>query len=113
METNLFQAINAYKSAAGMGSGSKTASLEQSPHLPGEGPSRFKPSFEELLGQSLGNARNAGYTGESVGAESVANKAEFHELITAVNNADLTLRTVVAVRDKMVSAYQDILRMPI
>ena len=31
----------------------------------------------------------------------------------AVTNAELTLQTVVAVRDKVISAYQDIIRMPI
>ena len=31
----------------------------------------------------------------------------------AVNAAELTLQTVVAVRDRMITAYQDIIRMPI
>ncbi len=73
----------------------------------------FKPSFEELLGASLDKARDAGYKGEAISAQSVAGKAEYHELITAVNNSDLTLRTVVAVRDRIINAYQDILKMPI
>jgi len=30
-----------------------------------------------------------------------------------VANAELTLQTVIAVRDKVIQAYQDILRMPI
>jgi flagellar hook-basal body complex protein FliE len=34
-------------------------------------------------------------------------------VVTAVTNAELTLETVVAVRDRVVQAYQDILRMPI
>ena len=31
----------------------------------------------------------------------------------AVSKADLTLQTVVTIRDRVVQAYQDILRMPI
>jgi flagellar hook-basal body complex protein FliE len=31
----------------------------------------------------------------------------------AVANADLALQTVVAVRDRVIQAYQEILRMPI
>ncbi len=34
-------------------------------------------------------------------------------LVTAVTNAEMALESVVAVRDRVVQAYQDILRMPI
>jgi flagellar hook-basal body complex protein FliE len=30
-----------------------------------------------------------------------------------VNNAEVTLQTAVAVRDKVIAAYQEIMRMPI
>jgi len=33
--------------------------------------------------------------------------------VTAVANAEHTLETVIAVRDKVLTAYQEILRMPI
>jgi flagellar hook-basal body complex protein FliE len=33
--------------------------------------------------------------------------------VTAVNNAELALQTIVTVRDKVIQAYQDVLRMPI
>ena len=35
------------------------------------------------------------------------------ELVQAVSAAELTLQTTVAVRDRMISAYQEIMRMPI
>jgi len=35
------------------------------------------------------------------------------DIVTSVNDAEQTLRTVVAVRDKVVQSYQEILRMPI
>jgi flagellar hook-basal body complex protein FliE len=34
-------------------------------------------------------------------------------VVTAVSNAEVTLQTVVAVRDRVVAAYLDILKMPI
>ena len=34
-------------------------------------------------------------------------------MVTAVANAELALQTVVAVRDQVVAAYQEIMRMPI
>ncbi len=71
------------------------------------------PSFADLVSEGMENARSAGYTSEAISTEALANKAELHDLVTAVSNAELTLNTVVAVRDRMVNAYQDIIKMPI
>ncbi len=73
----------------------------------------MKPDFTDLLGTSLDASRDAGYKGEMMSSKSIANGAELHELITAVSNAELTLNTVVAVRDRVITAYQDIIKMPI
>jgi flagellar hook-basal body complex protein FliE len=34
-------------------------------------------------------------------------------VVTAISRADLALQTAVALRDRVVSAYQDVMRMPI
>lgn len=39
--------------------------------------------------------------------------ADLTDVVTAVGKAELTLQTVVAVRDKVIQAYQEVLRMPI
>ena len=46
-------------------------------------------------------------------AAAIQNKADLTEVVTAITNAEVTLQTVVAVRDRMISAYQQIMRMPI
>lgn len=71
------------------------------------------PNFGDLLTDSLSKARNAGYSGENMSTKAIAGEAELHDLITAVSNAELTLNTVVAVRDRVINAYQDIIKMPI
>ena len=43
----------------------------------------------------------------------VAGQADMVDVVNAVNTAEITLDTVVAVRDKVIAAYQDIMRMPI
>jgi flagellar hook-basal body complex protein FliE len=35
------------------------------------------------------------------------------DLVIAVGRAELTLQTAVAVRDRVVAAYQEVMRMPI
>lgn len=73
----------------------------------------FQPSFPELLGTAIDKAVKAGYVGESQSALALAKKAQMHEVVTAVANAELALQTVVAVRDKVINAYNEIMRMPI
>lgn len=73
----------------------------------------LKTDFSDLLGQSLQSSRDVGYKSEQMSTKAVVNETELHELIGAVSNAELTLNTVVAVRDRVISAYQDIIKMPI
>ena len=40
-------------------------------------------------------------------------QVETHQLVQSLAEAELALETVVAMRDKVVEAYQEILRMPI
>ena len=40
-------------------------------------------------------------------------KADIAQVAAAVANADSTLQTIVAVRDRVISAYQDIIKMAI
>lgn len=36
-----------------------------------------------------------------------------HQVIESINRAELTLQTMISVRDKAVEAYQEVIRMPI
>lgn len=51
--------------------------------------------------------------GEKMQADAILGKADLTDVVQAVTNAELTLQTVVALRDKMLTAYQEIMRMPI
>ena len=111
MDTRFSQASNAY--------GSTTKLQVQkdklaTPELPNTQETDFdKPDFGDLVSQSLNSAKNAGYSGEITSIKGLTNDADLHEMVSAITNAELTLQTVVAVRDKVISAYQDIIKMPI
>lgn len=53
------------------------------------------------------------YKGETLSKAGIAGTAELTDVVAAVNDAELTLQTVTTLRDKLVSAYQEIIRMPI
>jgi len=72
-----------------------------------------KGNFAELV-RSAGDATvDSLRQSEQMAMKSLTGEAELIDVVTAVTNAELTLQTVTAVRDRVVQAYQDILKMPI
>jgi flagellar hook-basal body complex protein FliE len=69
--------------------------------------------FADLVKDAVQEAVKTGNSGEQVTAKAVENSADLNQVVTAVAEADLTLQTVVAVRDRVIEAYKDIVRMPI
>tara|TARA_B100001123_G_C15143407_1_gene960517 strand:+ start:784 stop:1125 length:342 start_codon:yes stop_codon:yes gene_type:complete len=113
MAVSFNHASNAYMSSANRLAERIVTDMENK--TAGAIPSDSTPStsFKDLISNSMDQARDAGYQGEMTSTKAVAKEAELHDLITAVSNAELTLNTVVAVRDKMIAAYQDVIKMPI
>lgn len=72
-----------------------------------------KSSFSNLLKEGMQNAIDTQYKTEAVKMEALTGKVDLSDLVTAVTSAELSLNTVIAVRDKVIGAYQDIIRMPI
>jgi len=50
---------------------------------------------------------------ETVSMNAIAGKASLTDVVTAMNSAEVALKSVVAIRDKVISAYNDIIKMPI
>ncbi len=71
------------------------------------------PSFAELVQQGMEQAQSVGQNAEQVSQQALAGEAGLTEVVTAMNNAEVTLKTVTTVRDRLVSAYQDIKNMPL
>jgi flagellar hook-basal body complex protein FliE len=69
--------------------------------------------FADLLTQSFTQAIDATAKQEATSAGQVAKTTELVDVVTAVNSAEIALETIVAVRDRMIGAYQEIMRMPI
>jgi len=104
--TTINNAISAYNSAArSFATGGSDAKTEA---VSGTG-----SDFASLLRDGAKNAIEAGKKSEEMSKQAIAGKADVRDVVAAVNNAELTLQTVVAVRDKVISAYSDILKMPI
>ncbi len=68
------------------------------------------PSFGDVLKQSVQSAIDSQHTSEKTAAASLVGKADMTEVLQAVNNAEIALNTVIAVRDRVVNAYEEIMR---
>lgn len=71
------------------------------------------PTFASVLGGVASDAVESLKMGEAMSFAGIQGKANTREVVDAVMQADQTLKTAVALRDKIVSAYLDIVKMQI
>ncbi len=69
--------------------------------------------FGEALQQALGNVAAAGHAADAQATAALTGDGNITDVVTALAKAELALQTTMAVRDRVVQAYQDIMRMPI
>ena len=69
--------------------------------------------FMQLLGQTLDNVGDAGRRADAQAVSAASGKANVVDVVTAVAESETALQTMVAVRDRMISAYEEIMRMQI
>lgn len=73
------------------------------------GGNSFGSMIETMVSDAAGSLRTA----EAESARQVAGKGDMIDVVTAIGAAETALDTVVAVRDRVVSAYSEIMRMQI
>ncbi len=71
------------------------------------------PNFADLVKDAVSRSTDVLRESEAVSVRALTKDAGLTEIVTAVSNAEFTLQTVVAVRDRMIQAYQEIMKMPI
>lgn len=78
------------------------AAPEPPPSAAEEGAARFIGSFAETLSR-----------GEETARAAMTGSADPHALVEALASSQMAVETVITVRDRVVEAYQEILRMPV
>lgn len=71
------------------------------------------PDFGAVLGRAIQGTVDAGHIADAATTQALSGPANLTQVVTAVSHAELALQTATAIRDRMVSAYQDVMRMPI
>lgn len=70
-------------------------------------------SFADLLKKVGNDAIATGNLSEAVSVKAAARQAELVDVVTAMTSAEVTLQAVIAVRDRLIQAYQEVIKMPI
>ena len=99
---NYISAVNAYKTAArGVPS-----------EAPKGGEAIQQGEFANLVKNAIHEAVKIGERSESMSIAGINDRADINQVVTAVAEAEVALKTVVTVRDKVLDAYKEIIRMP-
>jgi flagellar hook-basal body complex protein FliE len=69
--------------------------------------------FADILKSAMSDAVQASRHAETQMTAQVQGRAELVDVVTAISAAETSLQTVMAVRDQVINAYQEIMRMPI
>ncbi len=70
-------------------------------------------NFSDALASAMKDTAATMRAGETAAAQGAAGQGDVVQVVNSVTAAELTLETVVAIRDRVISAYQDIMKMPI
>ena len=71
------------------------------------------PDFAAMVSNAVSSTGDSLRAAEAMTAQAAVGQAELVDVVTAVAAAEVQLETVMAVRDEVVRAYNDILKMPI
>ena len=103
-------AVNPADVARAYANATRALPAQESPASVGESEG---PSFGDFLKDQIDNVVETGKTSERTAIKAMSGDAELVDVVTAISAAEVTLETVVAVRDKVIGAYNEIQRMPI
>ena len=99
MVTNLIDAVSAYKKSGGLFDSSGDTAAPSA--AGGE-------NFSKIVKEFLGDAVSSLHEGEKAATAGVSGKADLASVVTAMDNAEIVLTEITAIRDKVISAYQSI-----
>ncbi len=70
-------------------------------------------AFGATLERAMQSAVDTGHQADTQAMQALAGGGNLTDVVTALSRAELTLQSATAIRDRVVQAYQDIIKMPI
>ena len=79
----------------------------------GAGEAASGPSFGTLVKEAVNALSKTSHNSDMQTQAAAAGKANIVDVVTAVAESEVAIDTLVSVRDKVISAYEEIMKMPI
>ena len=70
-------------------------------------------SFGSALQGAMSNLMDLGHQADTKSAQAITGSGSLTDVVMAVTKAEMALQASVTVRDKVISAYQDVMRMSV
>jgi flagellar hook-basal body complex protein FliE len=71
------------------------------------------PGFGQMVKEAIGSVVEAGKKSDAQSQAMAAGKANMVDVATAVTETEVAIESMVSIRDKVIQAYEEIMRMPI
>ena len=81
--------------------------------LSGDRAAPAMPDFGSLLGESVQGLLDSGHGLDQKTVAMTQGKADVVDVVTAVSETEVALETMVSIRDRVIAAYEEIMRMSI
>ncbi|MEQ1769971.1 MAG: flagellar hook-basal body complex protein FliE [Devosia sp.] len=106
MAIPLNAAATAYANASKL-IGEQAGISAKAPGAAGEG-----ADFGKLLSENLQGLVDSGKATDKMSLDLLSGKANVVDVVTAISQTEIAMESMVAIRDKVISAYEEIMRMP-
>ncbi|HEV7456382.1 MAG TPA: flagellar hook-basal body complex protein FliE [Roseococcus sp.] len=93
-------AAAAYRAAQGLGEAASTVAGAAG-------------GFGDALNRAVRGAIETGHQADATATAALTGTGSVTDVVLAISRAELALQTATTVRDRVVTAYQDVMRMPI
>ncbi len=70
-------------------------------------------NFADLLAQNVQGVVDQGKVSDQMAMDMVSGKANVVDMVTALSETEMAIESMVTIRDRVISAYEEIMRMPI
>lgn len=70
-------------------------------------------NFADLLTQNVQGVVDQGKAADQMAMDMVSGKANVVDMVTALSETEMAIESMVTIRDRVISAYEEIMRMPI
>ena len=71
----------------------------------------FFADFKKVLTESIGDVNNQLLQADEDAREMIVGKKDVHQAMISIEQANISMRLLIQVRNKVISAYEEIMRM--